>query len=293
MENITWNSLTNMINMYRGNNTAQLAPEEIGTLNFVRDIFIKSDPVSVTATKRFENDQQLIDYYRNLEKKYSNRDESNVTNESIFNKSFIISNIMKSYADKFYKRRLNLGAAHLSDVVRYQMANAITQNKPLPIITNDATDDYIKLLYHKAPMPNNLNVLFESKINENVNLIRAVFDNLVADLLTGAYNGYYLKHCLSPETQRSAYRFRDNITFLVNAPLTLSTNIYDLIENVVANKNPEHDYTPFLQHQYPVYSLENALSNMALENEAMRRAVIQQLHIKYNALPGGGGDVQS
>lgn len=275
MDKLNWNTIANMINLYRTNNISKLSPDQINCMNLVRDIFIQADPVPVNIAKRFETDEELIDYYANLEKKYGGNVKLNGAH-GIFDKSFIISPIMKAYADKFYKRRLNLAASHLSDVVKYQIANSITQSKPLPLLNNDNVNEYLQMLYQKGDV---------SVYTENsVNVCTDVINRIVEDVLYGEHNGYYINNCLSAKNKTAVHRFRNNLTYLLNSPLTLSTNIFNLIENKALQHGQQKnvDYSSLNIVQQPNIPIQQHLSNMAFENEALRRAKIQELNIKYS-----------
>ncbi|AIS92095.1 GP41 [Erinnyis ello granulovirus] len=273
METLNWSSVVNAINLYRSNNIAKLSAQQIECINLVRDLFVKADPVPVNVTKRFENDEDLIGYYANLEKKYGTIKPNG--SHGIFDKSFTISPIMKAYADKFYKRRLSLAACHLSEIFKYQMATAITQNKSLPLLYTDTTHEYLQLLYQKGDVG--------GVYSQQPSVCADVMNRLVEDVLFGKHNGYYINNCLSANNKNSVYRFRDNITFLLNSPLTLSTNIFDLIETrAVANgQSSLVDYSS-LQVTTPLtIPLQQHLSELAFENEALRRSKIQEMNIKY------------
>lgn len=281
MDRINWNTTANMINMYRSNNTSNLSPEQIACLNLVRDMFLKAEPIPVNVTKRFESDEQLIEYYKNLEKKYGTVKLTGA--HGIFDKSFVVSPIMKAYADKFYKRRLNLAASHLSDVLKYQMANAVTQSKPLPIVHNDAADEYIQLIYQKSNLSPNMQETITNGTNERLTMCAEIINHVVEDVLFGTHNGYHINTCLSPELKNKVYRFRDNITYLVNAPLTLSTNVYGLIERaaVGAGQHGDSNYDAMSQPRASTTPLQQSLSELAFENEALRRSIVQDLNVKY------------
>ena len=270
-----------MINYYRNNNTAKLTPDQIGCMNLVRDIFIKADPLPVNASKRFETDEQLIEYYANMEKKYGGTIKLNGAH-GIFDKSFIMSPIMKAYSDKFYKRRLNLASSHLSEVFKYEMANAITQNKPLPMLSNDTTADYLKQLYQKVEIAPNM-----VANNDGLTVCNEVINSVVEDVLFGLHNGYYINNSLSSELRTRVHRFRNNITFLLNCPLTLSTNVFQLIESRATQLGQETtvDYGP-LERSSAVSRtpIQRHLTELAFENEALRRAKIQEMNIKYGDL---------
>jgi hypothetical protein len=280
--NMNWNTTATMINMYRTNNTAKLTPEQIACLNLVRDLFLQAEPLPVNVTKRFETDEELIDYYKNLEKKYGGTVQLSGAH-GIFDKSFIISPIMKAYADKFYKRRLNVAASHLSDVLKYQMANAVTHSKPLPIVHNDVADEYFNLLYQKSNIAPNVEQLITNKTNQRLNMCNDVLNNLVEDVLFGSHNGYYINSVLKGDLKSKVYRFRDDIAYLVNAPLTLSTNVYNLIETAAINAGHHHQPHEDRHHHHHQQGvpLQQSLTELAFENEALRRGLIQDLNIKY------------
>nr|WPN08719.1 gp41 [Cnaphalocrocis medinalis granulovirus] len=283
MDKLNWSTVANMINYYKTNNVSKLTPDQIECMNLVRDIFVKADPLSVNVTKRFQSDEELVEYYGNLEKQYSGvSSSSNKTTKDIFDQSFITSPIMKTYASKFYKRHLNLAASHLSEVFKYQMATAITQNKPLPLFNIDTTHDYLKTLYHKADMPPNVQQAMVNKSNERLSVCTDVINNVVDDLLYGTHNGYYINTTLYPNVRTAVHRFRHNITHLLNCPLTLSTNIYNLIETKT-NLSKNIDYKPLerVEHQNSQIPVQQHLTEMAFENEALRRAKIQEMNIKY------------
>nr|UYX49724.1 gp41 [Darna trima granulovirus] len=271
-----------MINMYRTNNVSKLSPDQIACINLVRDLFIKADPVSVNISKRFETDEELIEYYANMEKKYGGTIKL-TGSHGIFDKSFVISPIMKSYADKFYKRRLALAASHLSDVVKYQIASAVTHNKPLPLINNDATVEYLQTLYHKTDIAPNIKKTIVDKTNERLNVCYDTINNVIEDVLFGSHDGYYVNTCLNANNKTAVHRFRDNITYLLNSPLTLSVNIFNLIENKALQngQNKDVDYSKISTTHTPSTPINQHLSEMAFENEALRRAKIQEMNIRY------------
>ncbi|ABC61217.1 GP41 [Choristoneura occidentalis granulovirus] len=274
MDRLNWNTVTNMINLYKSNNTPKLTPDQIACMNLVRDMSIKADPVSVNAGKRFQSDEELIEYYANLEKKYNGKIKLSGAH-GIFDKSFVISPIMKAYADKFYKRRLNLASSHLSDVVKYQIANSITQNKPLPILNNNSVNEYLLMLHQKGDVS-----VYK---DENIQTCSDIINRIVEDILYGDHNGYYINNCLNSNNRTAVHRFRNNLTFLLNSPLTLSTNIFNLIENK-AVQNGQHkdvDYSSLEKINKPSVPIQQHLSEMAFENEALRRSKIQELNIKY------------
>ncbi|AER41525.1 GP41 [Epinotia aporema granulovirus] len=280
---MNWSGVADMINLYKTNNTSKLSPEQISCMNMVRDLFLKADPVPVSVNKRFESDEQLIEYYGNLEKKYGS--DIKLTNaHTIFDKSFIMSPIMKTYADKFYKRRLNLAASHLSDGIKYQMANAVTQNKPIPLIYNDATDEYLRQVYQKTDVAPNLQHMIDASSNSKLCMCTDIINNVVEDVLTGSHNGYYVNTCLYPHVRNNVLRFRDNITFLLRSPLTLSTNVYGLLEKKAQEhgQNTTADYSQWGVSRKTNIPIKQSLSEMAFENEALRRGIIQNLNIKYS-----------
>nr|AHN92145.1 gp41 [Agrotis segetum granulovirus] len=286
---INWNTTAAMINMYRSNNTAKLTPEQIACLNLVRDLFLQAEPLPVSVTKRFETDEELINYYKNLEKKYGGATQLSGGTHGIFDKSFVISPIMKAYADKFYKRRLNVAASHLSDVVKYQMANAVTHSKPLPIVHNDVADEYLNTLKHRSPIAPNVEKLVADRSNQRLNVCNDVFNNLVEDVLFGSHNGYFINSILKNDLKEKVYKFRDNIAYLVNAPLTLSTNVYMLIEKAAINAGhhaaDEKMYEEIVSNTaHRTTPIQESLTELAFENEALRRGLIQDLNIKYKNL---------
>lgn len=290
MERVPWNTIASMINLYRTNNTSQLTPEQISCMNLVRDIFIKADPVPVTAGKRFQTDEQLIEYYANLEKKYStgagHKTAAGAVG-SIFDKSFVISPVMKAYADKFYKRRLGLASSHLSDVVRYQMADAITQNKPLPLVRGESTEEYLRLLHHKTEIAPNVQEGIDRGTDPKLAICSDVINGVVEDVLLGLHNGYYVNTTLYAPIRDLVHRFRDNVTYLLNTPLTLSTNVFGLLETraVAGGQRENVDYSALASARKVNTPLEESLTNLAFENEALRRGIVQQLNVKYADLP--------
>lgn len=288
MEDLKCINVHNMIKYYRSNDVSNLTPEDIELINLIRDMFVHADPLPVTATKKFDTDEQLIEYYKNLEKKYAGNSTGKSGPYGVFDKSFVISPIMKAYADKFYKRRLNLAATHLSNVVKYQIATAITQNRPLPIVQNDVTDEYLKLISHKANVSSNVKKLLHDRGNARLNMCTDVFNNLVADVLSGAHEGYYVNNCLSEEIREKVLKFRDDVAFLVHAPLSKSTNVYALIDDAARKYGkPEHQQQQQQHHDeqhHPQTSIQQSMTEMAFENEALRRGLIQQLNAVYETL---------
>ncbi|AEB00377.1 gp41 [Clostera anachoreta granulovirus] len=282
MDKLSWNTVANMINLYRSNNTAELTPEQIDCMNTVRDIFIRADPVDVNVVKRFESDDDLIQYYANLEKKYGGTVKLNGSH-GVFDKSFVISPIMKSYADKFYKRKLGLASSHLSEVLKYQMAHAITQNKPLPLFSSDATNDYLLQLHSKAEVAPNFRQKIELRENERLNVCVDTINAVVEDVLFGKHDGYHVNTTLTPHNRTAVHRFRHNITYLCGTPLTLSTNVFQLLEDR-AVKNGQVEDTDYSQLERAAVSTSTTSQNvtqLAFENEALRRAKVQEFNIKY------------
>nr|AIU36887.1 ORF104 gp41 [Cydia pomonella granulovirus] len=283
MDKLNWNTVANMINLYRTNNTAKLTPDQIACMNLVRDLFLKADPLPVNVAKRFQSDTELIEYYANLEKKYGGVVKLNGAH-GIFDKSFIISPIMKAYADRFYKRRLNLAASHLSDVFKYQMANAVTQNKPLPMLTNDITNEYMQMLYQKTEIAPNIQKVVDERNNERLRVCTDIINGVVEDLLYGTHNGYYINNALHPKLRTAVHRFRNNITYLLNSPLTLSTNVFNLMEYKAVQNGQlkDVDYSALEVsvggHRTPA---QQHITELAFENEALRRGKIQELNMKY------------
>lgn len=276
-----------MIKYYRSNDVSNLSPEDIEFINLIRDMFINADPLPVTATKKFDTDEQLIEHYKNLEKKYQGNNSAKGGPHGIFDKSFVISPVMKAYADKFYKRRLNLAATHLSNVVKYQIATAITQNKPLPIVQNDVTDEYMKLVGHKAVVSPNVKKVVNERTNARLNMCTDVFNSLVADVLLGAHEGYYINNCLSEEMKHKVMKFRDDVAFLVQAPLSMSTNVYELIDEAAKKYGKPRDASVLkVPHEeyHPQTTAQQSMTELAFENEALRRGLIQQLNELYETL---------
>jgi len=144
------------------------------------------------------------------------------------------------------------------------------------------------MVYHKTDVSANIQELVDNKSNERLSICTGVLNNLVEDILFGTHKGYYINHCLKPEVRRKVHRFRDNIAYLVKAPLTLSTNVYGLIETAATNagqhqdENYEAASAPSPANTIPI---QQSLTDLAFENEALRRGVIQKLNIKYKNLP--------
>nr|AJA91728.1 GP41 [Adoxophyes orana granulovirus] len=282
MEKLSWNSLVNIINSYRINNTAKLKPEQILCLNTVRDLFLKADPLPVTATKRFENDKELLSYYGNLEKKYPPQNTESGTT-GIFDKNFVHSKAFQSYADKFYNRRLNLAAAHLGDVLKYMIAYSITNNKPLPLLNLDSTtNEYLKLLYHKAQaIPD-----YKETHTNQMTICTGVFNKLIEDMLYGTHNNYYIEKCLSGDIKQRVLQFKSDINYLLtNEPSKIINDVYtpirekaihnSLITTTTTNQSVQQQQ----QHYSPIHQ---QLSELAFENETLRRNKIQELNVKYS-----------
>lgn len=289
MDDLKCINVHKMIKYYRSNDVSNLSPDEIELMNVIREVFIRGDPLPVTATKRFETDDQLIEYYKNLEIKYQGNNTGKNGPHGIFDKSFVISPIMKSYADKFYKRRLNLASTHLSNVVKYQMATAITQNKPLPLVQNDVADEYFKLLCHKANVSTNIKQLLNERTNSRLNSCTNLFNNLVDDVLTGAHEGYYVNNCLNDEMKAKVLKFRDDVSFLVQAPLNMSTNVFALIDAAAKKYGKPAtevaaDHVKRLNSHTAQTSEQLYATELAFENEALRRGLIQQLNSVYETL---------
>lgn len=194
-----------IIKYYRTNDMSQLTPQMISLVNTIRDVCIESNPVHVNITKRFDSDENLIKYYSRLQKELG----GNVINSEVFQPSFIYS-VLPSYAQKFYNNggenvnvtSVSEAAKQLSLAFQYQIAEAVTNNIPIPLPFNQQlANNYMTLLLQRATIPTNIQNAVNSRKYPQLNMINDLINSVIEDIFVGGsdYYNYMLNERLDPK----------------------------------------------------------------------------------------------
>ncbi|AXU41524.1 GP41 [Alphabaculovirus altermyunipunctae] len=282
-----------IIRYYRSNDMSQLNPQNIALINTIRDICIDVQPLSVNVIKRFDNDEALIKHYTRLRKELGGSDVP----ETIFQPSFVLS-VLPAYAHKFYNAgaenvsgsSVSEAARHLSVALQYQIADAIARNTPIPLPFNyQLTNNYITLLLQRATIPNNIQQAVASRRYNQLNAINDLINNIIDDVFTGKYGNYYY-YVLNEKNRSRIASLKDNIAFL--APLSTSIDIFQYMADQATRggKKPLlFENATFLNVPSTINnkdqnksSCQESLTELAFQNEALRRYVFQKLSYKKN-----------
>ncbi|UZE89747.1 GP41 [Parapoynx stagnalis nucleopolyhedrovirus] len=291
------NLVNKIIKYYRTNDISDMSPLMIHFMNTIRDMCIETNPVHVNVVKRFENEEMLIRHYMRLQRDLSttNAAESLTSDHIIFQPSFIL-NSLPAYAQKFYnngkeslgKDSLNEAAKQLSVAVEYMVAEAVTNNIPIPLPFNQQlANNYMVLLLKHANVPENIQNAVESRRFPHINMINDLINNVIDDLFAGGGDYYY--YVLNETNRARVISLKENLGFL--APLSASADIFNYIAELAtrAGKRPsQFQSATFLTsaanavNSPGVYASKTAyqdsLTQLAFENEALRRFIFQQLN---------------
>ncbi|AJD80766.1 41 kDa glycoprotein [Pseudoplusia includens SNPV IE] len=284
-----------IIRYYSTNDMSHLSPQMLDLVSTIRNVCIETQPVDVNVTKRFDNDENLIKHYARLQQELGS---SEITSD-IFRSSFVY-NVLPAYAHKFYNN--NAAALHSSSVeeaarqlgfaLEYQIAEAIATNTPIPLpFDQKIANDYMTLLLQRATIPQNIQNAIEYGMNDKQRyprllMINTIINNVIDDLFGGNGSDYYL-YTLNERNRSRVLSLKRNISQL--APLSASTDIFKFIANLstekginaslfesaaalTSTKNTESYKTPCQQ----------SLTELAFQNEALRRFIFQQLSYKQN-----------
>jgi hypothetical protein len=283
-----------IIKYYRTNDMSQLTPQMISLVNTIRDVCIESNPVHVNITKRFDSDENLIKYYSRLQKELG----GNVINSEVFQPSFIYS-VLPSYAQKFYNNggenvnvtSVSEAAKQLSLAFQYQIAEAVTNNIPIPLPFNQQlANNYMTLLLQRATIPSNIQNAVNSRKYPQLNMINDLINSVIEDIFVGGSD--YYNYMLNEKIRSKIVSLKENISFLTPS-LSASTDIFQYVADLAtrAGKKPSLFQSATFLTASPLSSAENrivktscqqSLTELAFQNEALRRLIFQQLSYKHN-----------
>ncbi|AUF81589.1 structural glycoprotein p40 [Malacosoma neustria nucleopolyhedrovirus] len=283
-----------IIKYYRTNDMSQLTPQMISLVNTIRDVCIESNPVHVNITKRFDSDENLIKYYSRLQKELG----GNVINSEVFQPSFIYS-VLPSYAQKFYNNggenvnvtSVSEAAKQLSLAFQYQIAEAMTNNIPIPLPFNQQlANNYMTLLLQRATIPTNIQNAVNSRKYPQLNMINDLINSVIEDIFVGGSD--YYNYMLNEKIRSKIVSLKENISFLTPS-LSASTDIFQYVADLAtrAGKKPSLFQSATFLTASPSSSAESrivktscqqSLTELAFQNEALRRLIFQQLSYKHN-----------
>nr|WRQ96340.1 gp41 [Mamestra configurata nucleopolyhedrovirus A] len=287
-----------IVRYYKTNDMSQLTPHMLGLINTIRSVFIDTYPVDVNVTKRFDSDAGLISNYKRLQKELGDKPLTS----DIFKASFLY-NTVPSYAQKFYNKgadRMSAGsveeaARQLGYAVQYMIAQAVSTNTPIPLpFEQQLANDYLTLLLQRANIPINIQDVINSgntkHANSKVHMINQLVNNVIDDLFAGG-SDYYL-YVLNETNRARVISLKENISFM--APLSSTANIFEFIASLATNsgKKPSVFQSAAMLTMPTTKPIVNTIKNtcqqqlteLAFENEALRRFILQQLSYK-NDLP--------
>jgi Structural glycoprotein p40/gp41 conserved region len=291
------NLVNKIIKYYRSNDISDMSPLMIHFMNTIRDMCIETNPVHVNVIKRFENEETLIRHYMRLQRDLStaNAGETLTSDHVIFQPSFIL-NSLPAYAQKFYnngkeslgKDSLNEAAKQLSVAMEYMIAEAVSNNIPIPLPFNQQlANNYMVLLLKHANIPENIQNAVESRRFPHINMINDLINNVINDLFAGGGDYYY--YVLNETNRARVISLKENLGFL--APLSASADIFNYIAELAtrAGKRPSQFQSatfltsaanavnsPSVHTSKTAY--QDSLTQLAFENEALRRFIFQQLN---------------
>ncbi|AIE47795.1 gp41 [Peridroma alphabaculovirus] len=288
-----------IVRYYRTNDMSQLTPQMLNLVNTIRNVCIETYPVDVNVTKRFDNDANLMANYRRLQKELGDKP---VTSD-VFKASFVYS-VLPSYAQKFYNKgadhigagSVEEAARHLGYAVQYQIAQAVSTNTPIPLpFDQQLATDYLTLLLQRANIPSNIQEVINSGSkmhgSSRVHMINTLINNVIDDLFAGG-SDYYL-YVLNETNRARILSMKENISYM--APLSATTNIFKFIATLATNsgKKPSVFQSATMLTMpmtKPVImeaknTCQQQLTELAFENEALRRFILQQLSYKNDISP--------
>ncbi|ACI28798.1 GP41 [Agrotis ipsilon multiple nucleopolyhedrovirus] len=287
-----------IVRYYRTNDMSQLTPQMLNLINTIRNVCIETYPVDVNVTKRFDSDTTLMSNYKRLQKELGDKPVSS----DIFKASFVYS-VLPSYAQKFYNKggdhlasgSVEEAARHLGYAVQYQIAQAVSTNTPIPLpFDQQLASDYLTLLLQRANIPSNIQEIINSGNrthgNSRVHMINALINNVIDDLFAGG-SDYYL-YVLNETNKSRILSLKENISYM--APLSATTNIFKFIATLATNSGKKPSVfqsatmltmpltKPIVTE--PKNTCQQQLTELAFENEALRRFILQQLSYKTDII---------
>lgn len=282
-----------IIRYYRTNDMSHLTPQMQLLINTIRDLCLETNPVDVNIVKRFDSDENLIKHYARLTRELG----GSVVPDNIFQASFVYS-VLPSYAQKFYNKgavglntdSVSEAAKQLGLAVQYQVAQAVATNTPIPLPFNQQlANEYITCLLKQAHIPANIQSAVDSRKYPQLNQINDLVNSVIDNIFAGG--GDYYHYILNEKNRARIISLKENISYL--APLSASTDIFQYIAELAtkAGKKPGlfRDVT-FLTAASNVSansrkdnkqnSCQQSLTELAFQNEALRRFIFQQLNYK-------------
>ncbi len=291
-----------IIRYYNTNDMSNLDPQTIHLVNTIRNVCIDTQPVDVNVIKRFDNDENMIKHYERLQRELGS---SQISSNNIFQPSFVYS-VIPAYALKFYNRNassLNVESVErasqsLGIAVKYMIAEAISTNTPIPLpFDQKLANDYMTLLLQRASIPQNIQNALEANSNPNssqryprLSMINTIINNVIDDLFGGNGNDYYL-FTLNERNRSRVLSMKRNISQL--GALSLSSDIFKFIAQLSVDKGINANLFESAavvtaggrSTETPKTPCQQSLTELAFQNEALRRFIFQQLSYNYNLSP--------
>jgi hypothetical protein len=297
-----------IIRYYRSNDMSELSPLMIDFINTIRDMCIETNPINVNVVKRFETEESLIRHYIRLQKELSTGGETAETmlsaDTNIFQPSFVI-NSLPAYAQKFYnaggeslsRDALGEAAKQLSLAVQYMVAQAVTYNIPVPLPFNQQlANNYVTLLLKHATLPSNIQMAVESRRFPQINMINDLINNVIDEVFAGN-GGEYYHYVLNERNRARVIGLKENLAAL--APLSASSDVFKYMAELATlhgkRPNPFNSATFLTSAANAINSptshiskgaCQQSLTEMAFENESLRRFIFQQINYKNNLING-------
>jgi Structural glycoprotein p40/gp41 conserved region len=287
--------LEQIIRYFRTNDYSGFDNETKLLVNTIRDICIDTSPVDVNVVKRFESDENLMKHYERLVKEGGGVAVPN----NIFVQSFV-DTIIPSYAQKFYNKgnftvsdgNKAEAARQLSSAIQYQIAQAVTTSMPIPLpFTQQLTHNYITLLLKQAQIPPNIQQAVQSRKYNQLNNINDLINIVIDNIFAGGNDYYY--YVLNDKNRARVISLKENISYL--EPLSRTTNIFEYIAHEATKKGKQPglfreafnitsstptNATLANAQREETLQYRRSLTELAFQNEALRRFIFQQLSYK-------------
>jgi hypothetical protein len=288
-----------VIKYYRTNDMSHLTPQMQLLINTIRDLCLDTNPVDVNVVKRFDSDENLIKHYARLAKDMG----GSAVPDNVFQPSFVYT-VLPAYAQKFYNKgaigvnesSVAEAAKQLGLAVQYQVAQAVATNTPIPLpFTQQLANEYMTCLLQQATVPSNIQRAVESGKYPQLNHINMLGNNLSDNIFSSGGDYYY--YILNEQNRARIISLKENIGFL--APLSSSVNIFQYVADraTKAGKRPDLFSGATLitssggggarkdDSSKAANACQRSLTELAFQNEALRRFIFQQLSYKRNNRP--------
>nr|WUR10767.1 GP41 [Calliteara abietis nucleopolyhedrovirus] len=302
--------LNQIIQYFRTNDYSGLDNETRLLINTIRDICIDTSPLDINVVKRFDSDENLMKHYERLVRENG----GSVVPSNIFVQSFV-DYVLPSYAKKFY----NKGGITVSDenkaeaayqlglAVKYQVAQAVTSSTPIPLPFNQQlANNYMVLLLKQAQIPVNIQNAVQSRRYVQLNNINDLVNNVIEEIFAGG-NDYY-HYILNEKNRAKVISLKENLTYL--GSLSETSNVFEFVAELATRKGKQpglfreaynitnSSSSPASSSLLPSRSnagktaadkdaaihehYRRSLTEMAFQNEALRRFIFQELSYKRN-----------